>query len=97
MWPHAGPELQTKVVFLVPLLLLASRSEHQTCSALHGATWGPTSGTATSSAFKARVIAKKNLLESHTHTHFQSLLRGVTCLTGSTGPQASDDQVVRVC
>lgn len=67
MWPRAGPKLQTNVVFLVPLLLLACRSEHQTCAALHTATWGPTSGTATSSTFKARLIAKKNLLESPTH------------------------------
>lgn len=67
MWPHAGPKLQTNMVFLVPLRLLACRSEHQTCASLHMVTGSPTSGTATSSMFKARLIAKKNLLESPTH------------------------------
>jgi len=66
MWPCAGPKVQTNVVFLVPLLHLAWRSEHQTCVALHTATWSPTSVTATGSTSKARLIAKKNLPESPT-------------------------------
>lgn len=51
----------TNVVFLVPLLFLACRSEHQTCIALHTATQSPTSGTATGFTSKERLIAKKNL------------------------------------
>lgn len=85
IWPCASPKAQASVVCLVHLLLLACRSEDQTCIALHTASRSPRRGTATAFTAKAGLIAQKNLLAGlicslfFLPNGFQNPLEGLTC------------------